>query len=400
VDFGDTGAQAEVRTEARAWLESNFSAWKQERGISGDHPSDLATARSWHRRLYEGGWAAPSWPIEYGGRGYGPVEAVVWEQEKARVGANLPFNVPGFGMAGPTIIAHGNGDQKERFLPKLLAGDEVWCQLFSEPGAGSDLASLNTRADNDGEDWIVTGQKVWSSGAAEADFGILLARWDFDRPKHAGLVYLIVDMHAPGLEVRPLRQMDGTAHFGEVFLNDVRVPDANRIGEPGEGWNIARTTLMHERMSLGSATGGYAFSFDRLVAMGRARYPHGLPAVARQRVARVFIANRLLELLHARILSKLSRGQIPDAEGSILKLVLADLVSESAETGMDLLGAAGTVWEAEGVQQSFLGSRAFHIGGGTDEIQRNLIAERVLGLPREERPDKDLPFRETTRPRA
>jgi len=393
--FTESSEQAAIRTEARAWLEANFAAWKKERGIEGDPPADLDTARSWHKRLHEGTWAAPAWPAEYGGRGFGPVESVVWAQEKARVGASLPFNVPGFGMAGPTIIAHGTDDQKERFLPSLLSGEHIWCQLFSEPGAGSDLASLSTRAIQDGDDWVVTGQKVWSSGAADADWGILLARYDFEAPKHKGLIYLLVDMHSDGVDVRPLKQMDGGAHFSEVFLTNVRVSADNVLGSPGEGWDVAMTTLMNERMSLGTATGGYAFPFEHLVKIGQTEHPHGIPPVLRQRLVQVFIANRLLELLNARILSKLNRGQIPDAEGSVLKLVLAKLVSDSAEVGVHLIGPRGGVIEEGGVQHAFLGSRAFHIGGGTDEIQRNVIAERVLGLPREARPDKDRPFRET-----
>jgi alkylation response protein AidB-like acyl-CoA dehydrogenase len=384
-----------IRMEARAWLEANFPAWKRENGIEGDVEFTTELGRSWQWRLFEGGWAAPSWPVEHGGRGFGPVESIVWAEEKARVGANLPFNVPGFGMAGPTIIAHGTEEQKDRFLPPLLRGDEIWCQLFSEPGAGSDLASLTTRAERDGDDWVVTGQKVWSSGAHEADWGILLARYEFDVPKHKGLVYLLLDMRALGVEVRPLRQMDGTAHFNEVFMEGVRVPDTNRLGEPGEGWKVAVTTLMNERMSLGAATAGFAFPFARLAELYRSG--DDPEAVYRDDLSRVYTWGRILEWLNQRIVAKIRSGQIPTAEGSIMKLILADLVSGSAETGVNVLGPRGMVMGDEGVQYAFLGSRAFHIGGGTDEIQRNLIAERVLGLPRDQQPDRDVPFREVVR---
>ena len=383
--------ESAVRAEARGWLEEHFPAWKREHAIEDEVRSEVELGRSWQRRLFDGGWAAPAWPPEYGGRGFGPVESTVWAEEKARVGANLPFDVPGFGMAGPTIIAHGTDEQKERYLPPLLRGDEIWCQLFSEPGAGSDLAALTTRAERDGDDWIVTGQKVWSSGAHEADWGILLARHDFDVPKHKGLIYLLVDMRTEGIEVRPLRQMDGSAHFNEVFLSGVRVPHADRLGEPGEGWKVAVTTLMNERVSLGGATSGFAMPFERLAALATER---GVGPIARDRLVRVYTWNRILELLQARIVSKLGRGQIPTAEGSIMKLVLADLVSSSAELGVDLLGPDGQLAGDDGVQRAFLGSLAFHIGGGTDDIQRNLIAERVLGLPREPQPDRELPFRE------
>lgn len=390
MDFQEPEHLATIRSEARSWLEANWPAFEREYPDPGK--PDPERTRAWHRRMAAAGWGAPSWPAEFGGRGYGPLESTVWSEEKSRIGATLPFNVVGFGMAGPTIIAHGTDEQKNRYLPALLNGDEIWCQLFSEPGAGSDLASLSTRAVRDGEDWIVNGQKVWSSMAHEAQFGLLLARHDFDVPKHKGLIYLIVDMTAPGVEVRPLKQMDGNSHFNEVFLNDVRVPHADRLGEPGEGWRIAITTLMHERMSIGSSSGGYTFPFERLVALARERSPGGIDPLTRDALARVYTQNRILELLNARILAKIGRGQIPDAEGSIAKLVVANLVGQSAAVGMRVLGADGSVMGDEGVQRAFLGWPAFRLGGGTDEIQRNLIGERVLGLPRDPSPDKDVPF--------
>jgi acyl-CoA dehydrogenase len=379
-----------MRAEARAWLEENWPAFNAEHPDTG--APNPERSRAWQHRLARAGWGAPSWPAEFGGRGFGPLESTIWGEEKARVGATIPFNVVGFGMAGPTVIAHGSPEQKARYLPPLLNGEEIWCQLFSEPGAGSDLASLSTRAVRDGDEWVVNGQKVWSSLAHEAHYGLLLARHDFDLPKHKGLVYLIVDMSSPGVEVRPLKQMDGNSHFNEVFLNDVRVPHADRLGEPGDGWRIAITTLMHERMSIGSASGGYTFPFERLVEMARQRAPDGIDPLTRDALARVYTQGRILALLNARILSKLGRGQIPDAEGSIAKLVLANLVGQTAMVGMRVLGPDGTVMGEEGIQRAFLGWPAFRLGGGTDEIQRNLIGERVLGLPRDAAPDKDVPF--------
>ena len=389
MDFSDSPSEAKVRVEAREWLDANFPPWLEANPERGAY--DLERARSWHRELYEGGWAAPSWPGEFGGRGFGPAEHFVWEQEKARIGANIPFDVPGFGMAGPTIIFHGTQEQKDRYLPPLLRGDETWCQLFSEPGAGSDLASVTTRADRDGDDWVVTGQKVWSSGAHEADHGLLLARFDFDLPKHQGLIYLLVDLRTPGIDTRPLKQMDAGSHFNEVFLDGVVVPDANRLGEPGQGWQVATTTLMHERINLGGAMTGFALPFERLAELARSRPPS---AAARHALVDVYVQHRILELLNARVVSRISRGQIPDTEGSIMKLVLANLVSDSASLAVDLLGPDGALEDGD-LQRAFLGSRAFHIGGGTDEVQRNVIAERILGLPREPRLDKDLPFSRT-----
>jgi len=390
MDVDETPALAAVRSEARAWLDENWPAFQRDHPDTGRY--DGERARAWQRRLASGGWGAPSWPAEYGGRGFGPLESTVWAEERARAGATIPFNVVGFGMAGPTIISHGSEEQKQRYLPALLGGDEIWCQLFSEPGAGSDLASLSTRAIRDGDEWVITGQKVWSSSAHEADWGLLLARHDFEAPKHKGLVYLLADMRSPGIEVRPLKQMDGGSHFNEVFLEDVRVPHANRLGEPGDGWRIAITTLMHERMSIGSASGGYVFSFDTLAKIARERAPGGLDPLTKDALAQVYTQRRILELLNARILAKIGRGQIPDAEGSIMKLVLANLVSDMASTGMTVLGPEGSVLGDDVVQRAFLGAPAFHIGGGTDEIQRNLIGERVLGLPKDPSPDKDLPF--------
>jgi acyl-CoA dehydrogenase len=384
----ESGHLASIRAEARAWLEENWPPFSREHPDAGRY--DPERARAWQKRLAAGGWGAPSWPAEYGGRGFGPLEATVWGEEKARIGATIPFNVVGFGMAGPTIISHGSDQQKQRYLPPLLGGEEIWCQLFSEPGAGSDLASLTTKAVLDGDEWVITGQKVWSSSAHDADWGLLLARHDFDVPKHKGLVYLLADMRSPGIEVRPLKQMDGGQHFNEVFLNEVRVPHALRLGEPGEGWRIAITTLMHERMSIGSATGGYIFPFERLKHLATQR---GIDELARDDLARLYTQKRILELLNARILAKIGRGQIPDAEGSIVKLVLANLVTRTADVGMRLLGSDGAVMgEGGGVQNAFLGAPAFHIGGGTDEIQKNLIGERVLGLPKDPAPDKDVPF--------
>jgi alkylation response protein AidB-like acyl-CoA dehydrogenase len=387
-----------LRAEARAWLEENFDDWKREEGVDDPGPFGrnltVEQARSWQRRLADAGWGAPGWPVEYGGRGLGPVEQMVWQQELAAAGANFTFTLVGFGMAGPTIIAHGAPEQRNRYLPPMLRGDEIWCQLFSEPGAGSDLASVTTRAERDGDDWVVTGQKIWSSAAHFADWGILLARFDFDVPKHDGLVYLIVDMHERGVEVRPLKEMDGSAHFNEVFLDGVRVPDAHRLGEPGQGWQVARTTLMNERMSLGASTAGFSVPFDRLVALARDRGRAGAPLV-RQDLASVYIHERILEVLIERIMAKLSAGQVPAAEGSIMKIALADLAVESSSLGLSILGGQGGVFEPGGPQDAFLVSRSLHLGGGTDEVQKNVIGERILGLPREPDDDKGRPFSQT-----
>jgi alkylation response protein AidB-like acyl-CoA dehydrogenase len=392
----DTPEQEAFRAEARAFLSEHFPSWKRAEQIADGDELTLAQQRSWQRRLFDHGWAAPHWPTDFGGRGLGIVESMIWNQERAEAGAHSFFNIVGLGMAGPTIASRGTPDQRERYLPSLLCGDDVWCQLFSEPNAGSDLGNVQTRADCVDGSWIVNGQKVWSSGAADADRGILIARYDPDLPKQKGLVYLIVDMKAPGVDARPLRQIDGGAHFSEVFFTDVEIPDADRVGEPGEGWSVAMTTLTNERMSLGGGSGDLALPFGDLVALARQATRDHDPRV-RQKLARIYSQRKILELLNARVLTALAGGRIPEAEGSIIKLVMANLVSDSAKAAMELIGAEGVLGSDDGPQASFLSSPALHIGGGTDEVQRNAIAERVLGLPREPRPDKEMPFRETRR---
>jgi len=393
MDFDDTPREAEIRAEARAFLAEAWPRWRAEHHIQGDPPYALEAMRAWQRTLADAGWGAPMWPVEHGGRGYGPVENTIWSQEKARAGANVPFNIVGFGMAGPTIITHGTPEQQTAHVPAILRGEKIWCQLFSEPGAGSDLAGLSTKATRVGDSWIIEGQKVWSSDADVADHGILLARHDPSLPKHQGLTYFIADMRAPGVDVRPLRQLNGDAHFSEVFLNEVRILDADRIGEVGEGWTVARTTLLWERMSLGDATAGITFPFSRLVQIARARAGRVDP-VDRDDLVRIYVQEKLLALLNARVVSKIARGEIPTAKGSILKLMLANLGTEAATLGLRLLGGDGMLRGSRGPEEAFLWEKAMHIGGGTDEVQRNQIAERVLGLPRDPQPDRNRPFSE------
>jgi alkylation response protein AidB-like acyl-CoA dehydrogenase len=274
----------------------------------------------------------------------------------------------------------------------MLRGDLLWCQLFSEPGAGSDLAGLQTRALRSGDGWVVTGQKTWSSFAHFADWGYLLARTDSDVPKHRGISYFLLDMKTPGIEVRPLRQITGAAMFNEVFLEDVRIPDANRLGREGGGWAVANTTLMYERMAMGGLD--RQFSFDDLVALAKAS-DRPLDGVLRDELARLYTWGKALELLNARIMTKIGRGENPMTESSVVKLALARLYSKAGELGLRLQGSDALGWGAW--QKHFLEAPAFHIAGGTDEVQKNIAAERVLGLPREPDPSRELPFRELPR---
>ena len=391
MDFRDSPQEAAFRAAARTFLEEHgpralpdyFDA-----DVELDHDAFLSLWRPWQRKLFDAGWASITWSKEYGGRGLGPIEQIVWNQELARAGICESLFVVGIGLAGPTLIAHGSEEQKRRYLEPMLRGDEIWCQLFSEPGAGSDLAALGTRAVRDGDDWIVTGQKTWCSGGHYGDYGILLARTDPSVPKHKGITYFLLDMHSPGVEVLPLRQMTGGLHFNEVFLNDVCVPDSARLGPEGAGWAAAMTTLMNERIHIGGVEGW--LNFDDLADHARENR-RWLDPVLRDDLARLYTWVRSLELLNARVITKLGHGEIPTSESSVMKLALARIVSKASKLGIDLLGPdalrrRGT-W-----QNQFLGAPALHIAGGTDEVQKNVAAERVLGLPREPRTDHEVAF--------
>jgi alkylation response protein AidB-like acyl-CoA dehydrogenase len=406
MDFDDTPQEAAFRKEARAWLDKNA----QPRGpddsvdeLSEREDSDaIARAKAWQARKFDEGWACLTWPKEYGGQGLSRVENVVWNQEEARF--KTPPNIYGIGhgMLGPTLMAHGTPEQKDRYVREMARGQVVWCQLFSEPAAGSDLAGLRTSAVRDGGDWILNGQKIWSTGAHYSDFGMIVTRSDPDAAKHAGLTYFIVDMHAPGIEIRPIRQINGGSGFNEVFFNDVRVPDANRLGAVGDGWRVALTTLMNERVAIGA--GGGAGRFRELLTLARQARRNGRPAIedaaVRQKLADFYVRAKGLQYTGYRTLTALSQGQTPGPEGSIGKAVGAPLSQQMAAFALELQGAMGAVHE-EGVvpqeglwQDAYLGSPGIRIAGGTDEILKNIIAERVLRLPPEIRVDKDRPFRD------
>ena len=328
-----------------------------------------------------------------------------------------PFNIIGIGMGGPTLIARGTEDQKYRLLRPIATNEEIWCQLFSEPGAGSDVAGLSTRAVRDGDEWIVTGQKVWTTLAHRAKWGMLVARTDPDVPKHKGLTYFIIDMRAPAVEVRPLVQITGDAEFNEVFLNEVRIPDAMRVGDVGEGWNVAVTTLMNERVALsgagsigGDAVGGSPV--ERLIA----RHRPTTDPLMRQRLAQAFVDGRLIKLNNQRAADKRRSGAEAGPEGSITKLMQAEFNQRLQKLAIDLEGARGMAWEGEGLRgvaelgwvrtdtdderaiaRGFLRAQANTIEGGTSNVMRNILGERVLGLPKEPDPSRDLPWKDVPR---
>jgi alkylation response protein AidB-like acyl-CoA dehydrogenase len=405
VDIDDTPEEAAFRAEARAWLDAHavpkggpddFSAgfW------SGNYDEDayVAHCRRWQRTLYDGGWAGITWPKQFGGRGGKPIENAIFHQEQARFGVSTGVFMIAVGMVGPTIIAHGTPEQQEQFLPGMLRGEDLWCQLFSEPDAGSDLAGLTTRAERDGDEWVVTGQKVWTSSAPRAKWGILLARSDWDAPKHKGITYFLVDMATPGITIRPLRQMTGESHFCEVFLDGVRIPAANVLGQPGEGWRIAQTTLTSERSSIAGG-GGSTPEPSALVDLARRSGRTGDPLV-RQTLARIHTQSALLRFLRYRTQTALSQGRPPGQEASVMKLAHSRYMRDLTRAAIDLQGAAGQLDSTQDMWlRRFLHAPSLSIAGGSDQVQANIIGERALGLPAEPREDRDTPFRQAQRGR-
>ena len=403
MDFEETPEEQAFRAEVREWLDA-----RAKRRLPGPDPehfysssdssadADAAHVRAckaWQRTLHEAGWTGITWPKEFGGRGGAGWQQRIFNEEQSRFDVAAGVFAVGIAMAGPTIIACGTDEQQERFLGPMLSGDHVWCQLFSEPGAGSDLAGLRTRATPDGESWIVNGQKVWTSGAHHSDWGLLLARTSLDAPKHKGITAFLVDMRTPGIEVRPLRQINGMAHFNEVFLTDVAIPDACRLGPVNEGWRVANTMLSNERAMIG---GGGRVGWRDIVGLAQHLGVTADP-VFRQELARSFTRLQLIKWLGWRARSRKDQGLGPEA--SVLKLAASRRQELDGSLVIELQGAAGMLYDRDAVasgywQQQFLMQWSSRIGGGTEQIQRNVIGERVLGLPREPRVDKDVAFRD------
>ncbi len=399
MDFNDTPEEAAFREEAHAWLEAHaegrLGPGETKPLPEARDPEAVKRAQAWQAKKADAGWACITWPVEYGGRAATPIQNVIWNQEEARYRTPPNIFTIGQGMLGPTILKHGTEAQKSRYVQPLLRGDEIWCQLFSEPGAGSDLAALRTTAVRDGDDWVLNGQKIWTSGAHYCAFGMIVTRTDPTAPKHAGITYFIVDMQAPGVEIRAIQQMNGAAAFNEVFFNDVRVPDAGRVGEVNDGWRGAITTLMNERAALGGGAAGgpglrHLLELTREVEIEGGRAIDD-PAV-RQQLADFYVRQKGLEYTRYRTLTALSRGTTPGPENSMGKLVGARLRQEMSGFALDLQGAAGLTsgdW-----QRQYLGAPGGRLAGGTDEILRNIIAERILRLPPEMRVDKEVPFQD------
>lgn len=388
------------RDKIRAFLAKYADAegWRRDkygRAPLDSAPNDVRLARN--RRclslLHENGLGAIAWPRKYGGQGLSNRHQVIFNQEVAHLSLPVTMFIIGQGMCAPTVLAYGDEEQKDRYLPPLLRGDEVWCQLFSEPGAGSDLAGVQCRADRDGEGWVVNGQKVWTSGAHNSSFGLLLARSDRQSSRHSGLSTFIVDMHNPGIEVRPLVEMTGGARFNEVFFTDCHLGPEAVLGEVGAGWRNAITTLMNERVSIGtSSPGGYGFPFAVLLEEARRLGKNHDPVVVDKLVS-IFIAERLVGFFGMRVTEALLSGAEPGPEGSLGKLSGTRLSKESAALALELVGPPSLAWDpsdAAGATWSdvAVSTPGLSIAGGSDEIMRNILGERVLGLPREPKPNQ------------
>jgi alkylation response protein AidB-like acyl-CoA dehydrogenase len=391
MDFRDTPEEAAFRSELREWFEANLPEGWTDRGPAAGRTEE-EISREWSKKLYDAGYAGLTWPKDFGGAGAPYTHQAIFLEETARAETPDHIGVIGLGMAGPTIIAHGTDEQKSAHLNKILSGEEVWCQGFSEPGSGSDLGSLRTKAERDGDDFIINGQKVWSSFAHIAEFCILLVRTDPQAPKHHGITYLLVDMHSPGVEVRPLRQITGDPEFNEIFFNDVRVPVANVLGEINEGWKVAMTTLLHERGTLGFAlTARLEVLTRKIIELAKTTPLNGGFAAddpyVRDRLAQQWIELQALKFTNYRALTTLVKTGIPGPEGSIAKLHWSESNQRLTKLALEILGPQAQLDGAEGAWGGFwqyqqLRSRGNTIEAGTSEVLRNIIAERVLGLPR------------------
>jgi alkylation response protein AidB-like acyl-CoA dehydrogenase len=407
MDFEDTPEETTFRTEANKWLSANAKLRgskaaaddmeEMENGAAGQ----MAAGKAWQKKKAEAGYARITWPKGMGGMGGTPMQSIIFGQEEAKydVATGAPFAI-GLGMCIPTLMAYGSEDAKKRFVWPAVTGEEIWCQLFSEPAGGSDVAGLRTRAEKNGDEWVINGQKIWTTGAQFSDYGILLTRTDPGVPKHKGLTMFYIDMHDPAVEVRPIKQASGGSGFNEVFFTDLRVKDSQRLGEVGQGWQVALTTLMHERLAVGGGQGG-GMDVRELMNLARKLELEDGPAIknaaVRERVADWYVRSAGLKYTTYRTMTALSRGQQPGPEASIAKVVVATKLQDLTAFGMELEGEAGALKGEDApehgtFQMGWMAAPGLRIAGGTDEILRNIIAERVLGLPPDIRVDKDLPF--------
>ncbi len=406
MDFNDTSEEAAFRAEARAFLQGACKpkAAENERMRKALKPVEyLKAAKAYQKQKAEAGFAGITWAKEQGGRGLPPIFGVIFNQEEAKFDAPSNAFAIGLGMCVPTVIAFAGDEIKNRYVAKALAGEEIWCQLFSEPGAGSDVAASKTKAVKDGENWIVNGQKVWTTGAHFSDCGILLARTNPEVEKHKGLTMFIVDMKAPGVEVRPIHQVSGGRDFNEVYFTDVRIADTHRLGEPGQGWGVALVTLMNERLAVGGSAGP---DYKEILELARTLpSPTGAGQLIqndafRQKLADWIVRAEGYKLAKFRTMTALSRGQAPGPESAIGKVINANQMLDIANSAIEALDHYGIINDSDlapmeaAFHQSYMFAPGLRIAGGTDEILKNIIAERVLGLPQDARADKGVAFKD------
>ena len=403
MDFKDTPEEASFRAEARTFLDAH--AERKSPGASFETPDSvdelIIAAKAWQAKKAAAGFAGITQPEKYGGRGGTTLERVIYDQEEANYITPIGVYEIGLGMCIPTMLAYATEEQKKRYAPPAFRGEEIWCQLFSEPQAGSDLANLRLRAEQDGDDWILNGQKIWTSGAHFCDYGVIVTRSDPSLPKHKGLTYFFLDMKSPGVECRPIHQISGASNFNEVFFTDVRVPDSQRLGKIGDGWRVSLTTLMNERLAIGERPPP---AFEEIFQLAKEIELEGGMAIedagVREKLADWYVDGRGVTLTRFRSLTALSRGQDPGPENSIGKAITGKMRQDIASFGMDLMDISGAVFDRDNApmramfQDALLSAPSGRIAGGSDEILRNIIAERVLGLPQDVRVDKGIPFSE------
>lgn len=395
MDFSFSEEQEDFRLRLRSWLEQRRADGAIAKPAADSLDDYVEQGRAWQRALYEAGWCGLHWPKEYGGQGVGIIEQTIFQEELARVASPQLVNTLALSMIGPLIIDHGSEEQKKRYLARILDASEIWCQGYSEPGAGSDLAAVATRAEREGDHYIINGQKVWTSYAQYADFCILLARTDASGSKHSGLTLMIVDMRARGIEVRPLRQMNGDSEFNEVYFEDVEVPLESVVGEEGEGWRMAVALLMYERATLTFQRQLQSrVALDEMIEFARSDSRNGTPAsadpVVRQRLAQAYIDSEAIRLTSLRHLTRQLRGEPPGPEGSMEKLFWSEMYQRMLEVPLTIAGPYSQLAPGDPRAPSggrwphlYLYSRGRTIAAGTSEIQRTIIAQRVLGLPKD-----------------
>lgn len=399
MDFNDSPEEAAFRTEVRTWLTANAPKKVDTKKLS--EPELLTLAKAWQAKKAEARFTCMTWPEALGGRGATPIQNVIYNQEESKFDVPRGFFDIGLGMCVPTVMAFANDETKQRFVAPAVRGEEIWCQLFSEPSAGSDVAGLRTRAIQDGDDWVINGQKVWTSGAHYCDYGILLVRTNPDVPKHKGLTMFWIDMKAPGVEVRPIHQMSGGSNFNEVYFTDLRVKDSQRLGAVGDGWKVALVTLMNERLAVGGSTGP---NYPEILELARSTVTETGSALAndafREKLADWYVQAEGLKLTRFRTMTALSRGQTPGPESSIGKIISANQLQDLSNAAVELEDQFGIITDTAiapleaAFQQSLMWAPGLRIAGGTDEILKNIIAERVLGLPGDVRVDKDVAFKD------